>query len=92
MSFAAAPPAWLAPYANQASINWFFCLAVCVEVSLLTAPPRAEQVTDQLTFNWRKMNIFNGLGDRWYTNVVSWWGLFVVTILTLFVLFSGFVL
>ena len=50
---------WLAPYANQASINWFFCLAVCIGVSLLTAPPRAEQVTDQLTFNWRKMNIFD---------------------------------
>lgn len=92
LNFAAETPAWLAPYANQASINWFFCLAVCVGVSLLTSPPRAEQVTDQLTFNWRKMNIFAGLGDRWYTSVVTWWGLFLVTILALFVLFSGFVL
>lgn len=92
LSLAAEPPPWLAPYANQASINWFFCLAVCIGVSLLTAPPRAEQVTDQLTFNWRKMDIFGGLGDRWYTSVVTWWGLFIVTILALFVLFSGFVL
>ena len=38
------------------------------------------------------MNIFDGLGDRWYTSVVTWWGLFIVTILALFVLFSGFVL
>ena len=80
------------PYANQASINWFFCLAVCIGVSLLTSPSRAEQVTDQLTFNWRQMNIFAGLGDRWTTSVVTWWGLFIVTILALFVLFSGFVL
>jgi SSS family solute:Na+ symporter len=92
MNFAAEPPPWLAPYANQASLNWFFCLAVCVGVSLLTSPPRAEQVTDQLTFNWRKMNIVAGLGDRWYSSVVTWWGLFIVTILALFVLFSGFVL
>ncbi|MEO2045063.1 MAG: Na+/glucose cotransporter, partial [Pirellulales bacterium] len=92
MNFAAEPPPWLAPYANQASINWFFCLAICVGVSLLTSPPRAEQVTDQLTFNWHKMNIFAELGDRWYTSVVTWWGLFIVTIMALFVLFSGFVL
>jgi SSS family solute:Na+ symporter len=92
LNLAAETPPWLAPYANQASINWFFCLTVCIGVSLLTSPPLAEQVTDQLTFNWRKMNIFDGLGDRWYTSVVTWWGLFIVTILALFVLFSGFVL
>jgi SSS family solute:Na+ symporter len=92
MNYAAEPAAWLAPYANQASINWFFCVAVCIGVSLLTPPPRAEQVTDQLTFNWREMNIFDGLGDRWYTSVVTWWGLFIVMILALFILFSGFVL
>src|SRR6056297_2069391 len=43
LSFATAPPPWLVPYANQASINWFFCLTVCTGVSLLTSPPRAEQ-------------------------------------------------
>lgn len=92
LNFAAETPLWLAPYANQASINWFFCLAVCIGMSLLTSPPRDEQVTDQLTFNWQTLNIFDGLGDRWSTSVVTWWGLFVVTILALFVLFSGFVL
>jgi SSS family solute:Na+ symporter len=92
MNLAVETPPWLAPYANQASINWFFCLAVCIGVSLLTSPPPAESVTPQLTFDWSKMNIFDGLGDRWYTSVVTWWGLFIVTILALFVLFSGFVL
>lgn len=91
LNFAAAPPDWLVPYANQASINWFFCLLLCSSVSLLTAPPRPEQVTDQLTFNWRKMNIFGDLGDHWYSSVVTWWGLFLVLILALFVVFSGFV-
>lgn len=92
LNLSAQPPSWLAPYANQASINWLFCVAVCIGVSLLTSPPRAEQVTDQLTFNWRTLHLSDGLGDKWYTSVVTWWGLFIATILALFVLFSGFVL
>lgn len=60
-------------------------------MSLLTSL-QAEQVTDVLTFNWWKTNVFDGLGDRWYTSVVTWWGLFLVTILALFVQFSGFIL
>ena len=58
-------------------------------VSLATQPPRAEQVTDQLTFNWKNLNIFGELGDCWYTSVVTWWALFVLIILAIFVLFSG---
>ena len=92
LNYAHDPPQWLFPYSNQASINWFVCMAVCVSVSLLTAPPRAEQVTDQLTFNWKKMNIFSNLGDHWYSSVTTWWGLFAITILALFTLFSGFFL
>ncbi len=84
-------PAWLAPYANQAAINWCFCVVVCVAVSLATPPPRPEQVTDQVTVNWRKLNLFDNLGTRWYTSVVTWWLLFVLAIVTLLAIFSGFV-
>ncbi len=88
---AAAPPAWILPYANQAAVSWVFCMAVCTVASLLTAPPRPEQVTDQLTINWRKLNIFSNLGQRWYTSVVTWWGLFVLAVAGLLALFSGLV-
>lgn len=84
-------PAWLAPYANQAAVNWCFCALVCVAVSLMTPPPRPEQVTDQVTVNWRKLNLFDNLGTRWYTSVVTWWGLFVLMIVTLLLIFSGLV-
>ena len=84
-----AHPYWIEPYANQAALNWTFCMLVCVAVSLLTRPPTAEQVTDQLVFNWRKLNVFDNLGNRWYTSVVTWWLLFVATILTLVLIFSG---
>ncbi len=73
----------------QGIVNWAFCVVVCIGVSLVTPPPRPDQITDQLTFNWQKLNIFSELGDRWYTSVVTWWGLFVVIVVGLCVLFSG---
>ncbi|HXK95205.1 MAG TPA: sodium/solute symporter, partial [bacterium] len=82
-------PVWLEPYANQAIVSWCFCMAVCAGISLITAPPRPEQVTDDLTFNWRRMNIFSELGEHWYTSVVFWWGLFAAIIGFLVLLFSG---
>jgi solute:Na+ symporter, SSS family len=88
---ASAPPPWILPYANQAALSWGFCMIVCIVASLLTAPPRPEQVTDQLTINWKKLNLFDQLGQHWYTSVVTWWGLFVVTVGALLVLFSGLV-
>jgi solute:Na+ symporter, SSS family len=78
-------PLWLEPYANQAIINWFVCAAVCVAVSLLTAPPAPEQVTDELTINWRKLNIFDELGSGW-SSVTLWWAIFAVIILALVIL------
>ena len=83
--------AWIEPYANQSIINWLFCVLVCVAVSLATPPPRREQVTDQVTVNWRKLNLFDDLGRHWYTSVVLWWGLFVLAIAALLLFFSGLV-
>ncbi len=84
-------PEWLEPFAMQGILNWAFCSVVCVVVSLLTRPPRPEQVTDQLTLNWRKLDIFSGLGTRWYNSVVTWWLLFVLIVLGLMLWFSGLV-
>jgi SSS family solute:Na+ symporter len=81
--------AWIEPFAMQGIINWAVCTVICVVVSLLTPPPRPDQVTDLLTFNWRKVNIFTELGDHWYTSVVLWWALFAVIIIGLIIAFSG---
>ena len=91
VQMAPSAPAWILPYSNQAAVNWAFCMVVCTVMSLLTAPPRPEQVTDQLTINWRKLNIFDNLGRHWYTSVVTWWLLFVLAVGTLLVLFSGLI-
>ena len=84
-------PVWLFPFWNQAALNWLACLMVCVGVSLLTAPPKPEQVTKELTFHWSEMSLSKGLGDRWYNSVITWWGLFVIVMAVLFVTFSGLV-
>jgi SSS family solute:Na+ symporter len=82
-------PAWIEPYAIQGIVNWAFCVVLCTVVSLLTPRPRQDQVSDQLTINWRRLNIFDGLGSHWYTSVVTWWALFVVAVLAMVLVFSG---
>lgn len=89
VQYASDPMPFLVPFGNQAILNWLFCVIVCVAVSLVTPPPRPEQVDDLTTINWQKLNIFHQLGRHWYTNVVFWWGGFVAIILALIILFSG---
>ncbi len=55
--------AWLSPFGNQAVVSWLVAGAACVIVSLATPAPRPDQVTDELAFNWRTLNIFADLGD-----------------------------
>jgi len=80
---------WLEPFMMQATVSWLFSMGVCIAVSLATAPPPPQQVTDELTINWRTINLWGGLGAHWYTNVVLWWGLFVALVVALMILFSG---
>jgi len=89
VQFVPSHPLWIEPFAMQGIINWGFCVVVCIGVSLITPRPRPEQITDQMTFNWRQLNILGEPGNHWYTSVMFWWSLFVVIILALFVLFSG---
>ena len=82
-------PEWLEPFGMQAIVNWGFSVLVCVAVSLLTAKPGPDQVNDTLVINWRRMNIFQELGSRWYTSVILWWGIFAIVITLLMLFFSG---
>lgn len=80
--------AFLTPYANQGVVNWAFCILLCAGVSLLTPPPPPEQVTDDLTFNWSRMNFGGGLGDHWYSSVTLWWALSLALMFTFVLVFS----
>jgi len=91
VQFVPSHPGWLEPFQMQAAINWAFCVVVCVGVSLLTPRPDPSQVTDELTVNWKRLNIFHHLGATWYASVHLWWGLFVAIIAALILVFSGLV-
>jgi len=83
--------AWIVPFGMQAIINWAFCTTLCVVVSLVTPAPPPEKISENLTFSFKNINIFSGLGNHWYSNVITWWLLFGVIIAGLFLLFSGLV-
>ena len=82
-------PTWLDPYSNQAAINWAFCMLTCIAVSLVTPRPSEEHISDEVTVNWKKLNLFDGLGSHWYSSVITWWLLFVFIVLGLLLFFSG---
>jgi len=82
-------PLWLASFPNQASILYGISMLTCVSVTFFTKPPKPEQVTDQLCMNWKKMNVFENLGDRWYKSVTFWWLAYSVVIVLLMLFFSG---
>jgi SSS family solute:Na+ symporter len=91
VQFAPSHPVWLEPFQMQAAVNWVFCVLVCTGVSLLTPAPDPSQVSDELTINWRRLNIFGQLGTHWYTSVYFWWGLFAAIVTALVLVFSGLV-
>ena len=88
---AAGGPAWLMPYANQGILNWAACMVLCTALSFVTAPPRPDQVTDDLALNWRNLNLGGGLGTRWYGSVTLWWAVSFAG-MTAFVIIFGAIL
>lgn len=80
---------WLKPITVRPFAVWLVSVVLMIVVSLCSAPPSPEKVTDQTTINWKKLNIFTELGPRWYTNVIFWYALFALGIATCYVAFSG---
>jgi SSS family solute:Na+ symporter len=76
----------------RASITWFFCVLFMVLMSFVDPPPPPEKVTDEVTINWRRLNVFADLGRAWYQSVLFWWLLFALGVIACYVAFSGFVL
>jgi SSS family solute:Na+ symporter len=84
-------PLWLVPYANQGIVNWAICMVLGVALSLMTQPPRPDQVTDDLTINWKNLNLGGGLGTRWYSSVTLWWAVSFAG-MTAFIIIFGAIL
>lgn len=69
--------------------NWVFCVLLMMAISLFTAPPPPEKVTDDVTINWRSLAAFRNLGHPWYRNIAFWWAVFALGIIACYLAFSG---
>jgi SSS family solute:Na+ symporter len=83
---------WLESYEMQAIVTWTFSTIVCIVVSLLTKPPKEDKTRSDLILNFKELNLRTVVAKKWYQTVFFWWGLYVVLLLALFVIFSGSVI
>jgi solute:Na+ symporter, SSS family len=73
----------------RAVYNWAFCMSLMVVISLMTAPPPPEKVTDNVCINWRNLTAFKNLGSPWYRNLALWYAVFACGIVACYLVFSG---
>lgn len=92
LGFVDIPFQWLQAYEMQAIFTWAFSMIVCIVFSLLTPAPPAEKVKTSLVLDFKKLNLRTVVAKKWYQTVFFWWGLYVLLLLGLFVLFSGSVI
>jgi SSS family solute:Na+ symporter len=85
---AAEPWRYLTTFPIQALSTWGLSMVVCIVASLMTAPPRPEQVAEDMTFDLKSMNIRSGLGTHWYYSVTLWWALSVILMFVLILIFG----
>jgi SSS family solute:Na+ symporter len=85
---AAEPWQYLTTFPIQALSTWALSMIVCIVGSLATEPPRPEQVTENMTFDLRSMNIRVGLGTHWWNSVTLWWLASVVLMFALIIVFG----
>jgi SSS family solute:Na+ symporter len=81
-------PDWIKPYANQAAIIWALCMVVCSVASLMTPPPRPEQVTSDLVFKWSAIDFKGEVGHAWWQSVTLWWAVGVAGMFALIYIFG----
>lgn len=92
LGFIDIPFQWLQAYEMQAIFTWAFSTIVCIVFSLLTPPPPEDKTRNDLVLNFKKLNLRTVVAKKWYQTVFFWWGLYVLLLLALFVIFSGSVI
>lgn len=85
------PYPWMNSYEIQGILTWAFCIIVCIIVSLCTAPPARDKITNDLTMNFHHLNIGEQINKKWYQRVLFWWLIFIVILSVLFIMFSGLI-
>lgn len=81
----------LKPFANQGLITWIIAMIVCTISAFITPRPSSEHVTEDMMFRIKSQYLTAGLGDKWYTSVLFWWGICFAMMITLILIFSVFI-
>lgn len=89
IGFVEIPFQWLQAYEMQAILTWAFSCVICIIFSLLSPPPPKEKIQNDLVLDIRNINIKAVVAKKWYKTVFFWWGLYVLLLLCLFIIFSG---
>ena len=76
------------PFANQGLITWVFSMVVCVISAMLTSKAGENKVGNDLVFNIKGEALKEGLGDKWYNSIFSWWLLCVLILIGIIITFS----
>ncbi len=80
-----------AAYQHGALVTWVFCMMVMVIVSLLTSPPKPQQIQGII---WNRSYFYLPPDERrryhGWKNYILWWLLFVAVVLSLYGFFLWF--
>ncbi|GEC72576.1 solute:Na+ symporter, SSS family [Flavobacterium flevense] len=76
------------PFANQGLITWTFSMVVCVVSAFLTSKKGENLIGNDLVFNIKGEALREGLGDKWYNRIFSWWLLCVLILVFIIIFFS----
>jgi SSS family solute:Na+ symporter len=84
-------PRWARTILNQAAMVLAISLVAGVIGALLTRPPRADQISDELTFRWSNPHLRTGYGRGPVGRVSSWWIAYALMTAAVFAYFSPLV-
>jgi SSS family solute:Na+ symporter len=84
-------PRWAATILNQAGLVLVISLAAGIVGSLLSHPPRADQIGDTLTYRWSNPYLRTGYGRGPVGSALTWWVVYLLMTLAVFAFFSPLV-
>ena len=84
-------PRWATTFLNQAALVLVVSAVAGIAGALASAPPRPDQVTDELTFSWSNPHLRSGYGRGPVGRVLSWWLAYLAITAIVFGYFSPLV-
>ncbi|MGM8361851.1 SLC5 family protein [Flavobacterium sp. ARAG 55.4] len=79
---------FIKPFANQGLITWLFSMLVCIISAFITSKEGENLIGNDLVFNIKGEALREGLGNKWYNQIFTWWLLCVLILVFIIIFFS----